>query len=404
MPEYTGVNDEIYTVRGVEYVRLWWYTGTGSDRNQKSIGRKSSLTRAKINKARRAKQDELSSNPSMVAADRSPTLEQWVSQYKKLRPELSEGTTTLIDDAHALFKEWQGGDVRIDKIKPIDVANWRTWLLDQDGRSKTFDDGETGCESMLPSSVAKHMRTLSTLFGPKFGAMKYGWVPVNPFANERKNVKTDVKPPAPVTSEDVQRMVDCATEPGMKCLIALTGWTGMRLGEAKALTWANIQWGRRRLTIKKGKTGARDVLMEPQLEAVLSAVVLDATSDLVCDISEHNLQAKLHKVAALAGLDRWQDPFHGLRRWREIDWVGRYPFNVVTAWLGHSPTVALANYLSVDEEFYQDDTARRLMQSIRKLDATGVQEVSRLVESLQIGATPAQHGLENKKTTEKSEV
>src|SRR5208282_2682445 len=53
------------------------------------------------------------------------------------------------------------------------------------------------------------------------------------------------------------------------------------------------------------------------------------------------------------GLVPWPRLFQNLRASRETELAERFPLRVVTDWLGNSPNVALAHYLSTTEEHFQ---------------------------------------------------
>ena len=51
-------------------------------------------------------------------------------------------------------------------------------------------------------------------------------------------------------------------------------------------------------------------------------------------------------------------PFHAMRASRETDLLETHPLQVVKRWFGHSPKVAVANYLRVREEHYDQAVNR----------------------------------------------
>jgi hypothetical protein len=53
------------------------------------------------------------------------------------------------------------------------------------------------------------------------------------------------------------------------------------------------------------------------------------------------------------GLTQWPRLFHNLRASRETELVEQFPVQVVTAWLGNTPSVALKHYLMATEEHFQ---------------------------------------------------
>jgi len=53
-----------------------------------------------------------------------------------------------------------------------------------------------------------------------------------------------------------------------------------------------------------------------------------------------------------AGLQPWPRLFHNLRSSRETELVETYPVQVVTAWLGNTPAVAMKHYLMTTDEHF----------------------------------------------------
>ena len=66
-----------------------------------------------------------------------------------------------------------------------------------------------------------------------------------------------------------------------------------------------------------------------------------------------NLRTTLMKVIRRAGLQPWPRLFHNLRASRETELVERFPIQVVTAWLGNTPSVALRHYLMTTDEHFK---------------------------------------------------
>ncbi|MFN9987156.1 MAG: hypothetical protein ACK52S_16525, partial [Pirellula sp.] len=54
----------------------------------------------------------------------------------------------------------------------------------------------------------------------------------------------------------------------------------------------------------------------------------------------------------------WPKPFHAMRASRETDLLETHPLQAVTRWFGHSPKVAVASYLRVREEHYDQAVNR----------------------------------------------
>ncbi len=66
-----------------------------------------------------------------------------------------------------------------------------------------------------------------------------------------------------------------------------------------------------------------------------------------------NLRTQLWKLIKRAGLMPWPRLFHNRRASRETELVAQFPIQVVTAWLGNTPTIAMQHYLQVRDSDYE---------------------------------------------------
>jgi hypothetical protein len=62
-----------------------------------------------------------------------------------------------------------------------------------------------------------------------------------------------------------------------------------------------------------------------------------------------NLRTQFERLIKRAGLKPWPRLFHNLRSSRETELAAEYPIQVVTAWLGNTPRIALKHYLQVTD-------------------------------------------------------
>ena len=65
-----------------------------------------------------------------------------------------------------------------------------------------------------------------------------------------------------------------------------------------------------------------------------------------------NLRTTFGKILRRAGLEPWPLLFHNLRASRETELVEKYPVQVVTSWLGNTPSVALRHYLMTTDDHF----------------------------------------------------
>jgi hypothetical protein len=69
--------------------------------------------------------------------------------------------------------------------------------------------------------------------------------------------------------------------------------------------------------------------------------------------AETNLRQGLRRIAGKAGVALWPRTFANLRASAEADLAEHFPLHVCAQWLGHSPRVALTNYLRARPEDYE---------------------------------------------------
>ena len=121
----------------------------------------------------------------------------------------------------------------------------------------------------------------------------------------------------------------------------------------RRVTWADVDWERRRLTVFAPKTDTnRIVPITADLFAILQAAFDAAPEGTVniVQLSSHrsNLHCGLEKIILRAGLIPWNDLFQTLRSCAETDFARKYPQHEVSRWIGHSIAVSEKHYLMSD--------------------------------------------------------
>lgn len=386
MANYDGVHLGELEKRGVKYATLWWYTGKASKRTVESLGRADGLAKGELSRLRAKREESLAIAPAMRTKSDLPTLKEWWTQFCVLYPDTLPRTLRELQTTHSLMVERLGEDTPIGKVTPDAVTKWRAWLA---GGRLTAKSG-TGKAAL--ATIARHIRHGSVLFGSTKGAAKHYPAYANPFEGQRMTAQTTKRDAPDLTREQVLALIAAGKTPEARCLIALAALAGIRVGEATRLRWGDIKWGRKRLTATATKNTAdgaskeRSVLMESDLEAVLAAGkkhgLAKPTGDLLHSSIRNNRSAYAVMLAAqqAIGLAGWDDPFHGLRRWRETSWAAVYPGPVVSAWMGHSAKVAIQHYLGVQESMYTE--TRRDYADLNELTDGEWEQVREFAESV----------------------
>ena len=136
----------------------------------------------------------------------------------------------------------------------------------------------------------------------------------------------------------------------------------------------HIDWERDRITVISPKTehhpggGQRIIPLFADLVRPLTEAFDQAPDGAVYVISRHRSQAEseagwrntnlgtpLKKIIVRAGLVPWPKPFHALRASCETELIERgKPIQTGAAGAGHSPKIAVENYLRVLPEHYDE--------------------------------------------------
>jgi integrase len=299
-----------------------------------------------------------------------------------LPTDLSKGSKTILDQTCRYLLEYFKSDPRIDLITPLDGSKWKAALQRGElwrakaypkpreivaestkyrGYRKSIDAGKL--MPLSDSTVSKHVRCAKTMFA-KAGPDGDEILLRDPFRKLSARVPESDTTWETVTAEDLKRIMDECPNRAWKMLFALCRFAGLRRGEALSLKWCDVLWDKNRLVInartkKSTKKGMRVCPIEPQqLRTGLTALLQEAFQETkegqeyVCpDINVGTLHDNAMRILARAG-KVYSDPFHTLRRNREMELASKYPIKPFSKWQGHHPEVALKFYLKVDDELY----------------------------------------------------
>lgn len=276
-------------------------------------------------------------------------LAKWIDTYFGLRGDLADASERDQRTTAKMLLKHFGPGRDIATITRLDAATWRASL---DGSDAT---------------VRKHTRNARTLFGVMHGAMKFDLVTFNPF---------DREPSAPpqldndwfyLDLDDFERLLRACRyyQRGRLAVLAgLSRLAGLRLNEAKRLSWRDVDLKANRIVVTPAtrkvttKQKRRIVPVCPRLARMLFCSRATARLDNddiaglpVADFGQHQDALRPFKRAiVVAELSVWERPFHTLRKNCETDWLARgLPVMDVCRWLGHDPRVAA--------QFYHQTTA-----------------------------------------------
>lgn len=324
----------------------WWDNGR---RIRKGLGHKSKVSERAARRMCRDIAVRNATNPSSRSMGRTPKLSAWIDQYHELREhEISAGR--MANDKAALepLRDF-AGHLRLDRVTPAVADDYRASLRKLQKKSGDGLISETTAHS--------YMSRARTLFSR---AESRGMIASNPF----KGRVGTAPPPAPhhvPTDDEVRRIIDAAGSHHWRCLLGLCALAGLRLGEARILTWPAVRFDEGRLIVTQPKTArvnglTRETRLEPELATILADANVVARGERICDGSFHNVARNIHTIFKKAGVEPWLKPTKALREWRATTWRRHFPENVVDAWLGHSLAVARKHYAKVEDHYYQAET------------------------------------------------
>lgn len=343
-----------------EYWQARWVL-PGGRRVSRSIGPKSEYSRraAEIACAKIGREVENSTNVRL--GNKSPKLSEFLKRYLASRTDLADASLVIQNLVAGRLAEFYKHDPRMDAVTPAHANDFKRWC-------STHKFGES--EYVLSdSSVARHIVVARQIFGV---ALDEEIIARNPFAK--------VKSPQIVVDKDWQYIDDptlakildaCPDEP-MRMLFRLTRWAGLRQQEAVRLNWGRVDWDRRQIAVmppegkRTTKAKLRTTPIEPRLYDALLAWFNGCpkgTTGPCAGVLANNLYRRVDGILERAGVPRYADPFHTLRRNLASDWVEKYPLLDVASWTGHSPQVLATFYHKTKAEMVQKVTGTNLAQT-----------------------------------------
>lgn len=141
------------------------------------------------------------------------------------------------------------GKLRMNEIKPADIRKWQNKLMQQ-GYSATY------------------LKTINNQINAIFNyAMRYHDLKSNPCSKAGSIGKSNAEEMNFWTKQEFSQFIDCLMDKHQSYIAFLTlYWTGMRLGELLALTFQDLDFGKRTISISKSyqRIDRRDVITPPK--------------------------------------------------------------------------------------------------------------------------------------------
>lgn len=180
--------------------------------------------------------------------------------------------------------------------------------------------------------------------------------------------QTRVRPIEVLSSEEVRRMIDMASDRytsgiRLRALIGVMFGCGLRLAETLALQPRDISWRQREINVRRGKGGKqRRVGMPPETHRLLErwmrrrdTYALPTGAPVFCtyggasvgnELCQQYVRTALNRLAKRAGISKRVHP-HGLRHSFAFDLAQEAtPMHVIKTALGHSSLQVTDIYVS----------------------------------------------------------
>lgn len=181
-------------------------------------------------------------------------------------------STYTMTSAYNLHIRKQLGDMVISKITPRQILAWQTNLLDHGYRNKY---------------LVKIQEYLKTIFN--FG-VNYGYIERSPFRGEFvRNMNEEKEEMLYWTMPEFTKFIDNVDDPVYKAFFTTLYWSGLREGEAIALTPKDINFVNNTIRVSKTYDSVNKVTTTPKTQNSYRTVQMTSTlRSVLNDLCERN--------------------------------------------------------------------------------------------------------------------
>ena len=287
-----------------------------------------------------------------AAAKLGPFLRAYLDGRADLKPATKIVRGQVIRDLTNHFGELRD----VQTITPGNADDFKQWLV---GRK------------LAPTTIHKRLQSARSFFD---AMRRRKLIDDNPFEGV-KAAATGIKDRQRfVTRQEIARVLDACPDHHWRAIVSLARFGGLRCpSEVLSLRWRDVDWDGGRINVQSPKTehhpgpASRIIPLFPELRPILaeSFELAPDGAEFVVDGKfrkaargpggwlNTNLRTNFEKIVRCAGLQKWPRLFHNLRASRETELVESYPVQVVTSWLGNTPSVAMRHYLMTTDEHFK---------------------------------------------------
>jgi integrase len=275
------------------------------------------------------------------------TLKSFLDGYLKRRKDVKGSTQEIWSQPVRNLIEFFHADRDIATIDEACAEDFKQYLIDK--------------EKLASTTISKRLQFVRMFFE---SARKRKLINENPFADVSHDGIVRLDNRKFVTVEETQRLL-AVCDPTWRTIIALARYGGLRCpSEVLSLRWQDVDFHNRRIVVQSPKgecqgKGTREIPLFAELLPILEDARDLAPEGAVYVVAGNyrdaantpsgwrncNLRTTFMKLVRKAGMTPWGRIFHALRSSRETELAKEYPIQVVTTWLGNTPTIALKHYL-----------------------------------------------------------
>jgi integrase len=274
--EKRGARGTVYALRFRAYGVRRYVTTTATTRREAEVELANALA-----DVRRGIWKPPAEPPKVEASAGEQTFWEFATERMAARSAEGLASKTITDLEWSLNRHliWFGrhrlSEITVQEVDRYKVAKTRERAEIEERRAAAEAAGERFTERGLSNASINHtLRHLSQILEV---AVEYGLIDSNPAAGRRRRLKA-AKPARPwVEPEQLMALLDCAEGVGGALLEILAG-AGLRIGEALALGWRDVDLGTGTLYVRDAKTakGVREVHLSPALRETLTLRRADA--------------------------------------------------------------------------------------------------------------------------------
>lgn len=274
------------------------------------------------------------------AATLGPFLQAYLDGRADLKPATKIVRGQVIRDLNEFFSATR--DVKT--ITPGNADEFKQWLV---GRK------------LAPTTIHKRLQVARSFF---HAMRRRKLIDENPFEGVKAAAAGIKDRQRFVTRDETEKVLAACPDHHWRTIVALARYGGLRCpSEVLSLRWQDVDWETSRIVVTSPKTehhpgkASRTIPLFPELRPILADAFDLAPEGAVYVVDERfrkvamgpggwmntNLRTTFEKIVKRAGLTPWPRLFQNLRASRETELVEKHPVQVVTSWLGNTPSVAM---------------------------------------------------------------